>query len=493
MRTPKGYVGLYITSDKIEAVLPASSDGSIEETYTYPLPPDLITDEGAVASSDELGTALKEAWKALGLRNKQVMLIINSRQAIVRLVRLPHLPLNQLNHAILSEAEQFALFRNDAPLVDYFVAGQEGDFIQVCYGAAAETLIKPYEVALKAAGLRLVGVDLVQLAGQRGMAYYHPPDEAPWIGVMLIPQRLIVTAWLDGKLTAVRELVLPERDNISMELVALNYLPDAVRSVAGVNLGEEPRLVIGAQRPEDARELASHAEAHIKLPICIAEPAELDPDTELPSCVALGAGLWGRSDTFPSFNLVKSKAPAIELPSLSFKIPLDTVKERAQQAAMPALVGVTGLALVGGIGWLWSQNTAGTVQGLKTQIAAARTESLALEEELKKSEAPPQAEVLRQWIPHHAETRFAADLISRLRGIVPADAWISTVSYVSGREVRLQGAALSQTSCLYFADQLGAIDAVAQVRILRLEKQGSTYTFELQAQLGQKYRTDVLP
>ncbi|MNX78889.1 hypothetical protein D3C86_1105000 [compost metagenome] len=101
--------------------------------------------------------------------------------------------------------------------------------------------------------------------------------------------------------------------------------------------------------------------------------------------------------------------------------------------------------------------------------------------------------MLRQWIPHHAETRFAADLVSRLKGIVPADAWIGSVSYVSGREVRLQGAALSQTSCLYFADQLGAIDAVAQVRILRLEKQGSTYTFELQAQLGQKYRTDVLP
>ncbi|HEY9898338.1 MAG TPA: pilus assembly protein PilM [Pantanalinema sp.] len=493
MRTPKGYVGLYVTSDKIEAVLPASIDGSIEETYTYPLPPGLITDEGGVESSDDLGAALKEAWKALGLRTKRVVLILNSRQAIVRLVRLPHLPLNQLNHAILSEAEQFALFRNDAPMVDYFVASQEGDFIQVCYGAAAETLLKPYEAAIKTAGLRLAGVDLVQMAGQRGMAYYHPPDDAPWIGVLLIPQRLIVTAWIEGKLAAVRELVLPERDNISMELVALNYLPDAVRSVAGVSLGEEPRLVIGAQRPEDARELASHAEAHIKLPICIAEPAELDPDLDLPSCVALGAGLWGRSDTLPSFNLVKGKAPAVELPSLSFKIPLDVVKDRAQQVAMPALVGVTGLALLGGAGWLWSQNAAGKVQDLKGKIAAARTESLSLETELKKSEAPPQVEVLRQWIPHHAETRFAADLVSKLRGIVPADTWIGTVSYVSGREVRLQGAALSQTSCLYFADQLGAIDAVAQVRILRLEKQGETYTFELQAQLGQKYRTDVLP
>lgn len=489
MKTPTSFVGLYIAGDRIEAVLPANGDGSIEETYTYPLPPEILTEDGTVASVEDLASVLKEAWKALGLREKKVVLILNSRQAIVRLVRLPHLPLTQLHHAILSEAEQFALFRNDTPLVDYFVASEDGDFIWVCYGAAAETLVQPFDQAIKAAGLKMVGIDLVQLAGQRGMAYYHPPEEYQWIGVMLLPQRLIVTSWLEGRLTAVRELVLPERDNISMELVALNYLPDAVRSVAGSNPNSSPQLIIGAQRIEDARDLAAHAEAHIKLPIRIAEPADVDPSVELPSCVALGAATWKRPDSFPSFNLMQRKGGGFELPAISFTA--DGLKDMMQNAAVPLMAGLLVVAVMAGAGIVLSGRTKESVSSLKMKLAAAESERDGLR--LQVDQTPPEQEVLHQWIPHHTETKLAADMVSRLRAIVPEDAWVSRIYYMSGQEMRLQGAALTQTSCLYFADQLGAVDTVTQVRILRLEKQGSSYAFELQANLGRKQKAELLP
>lgn len=491
MKTPTAFVGLYIAGDRIEAVMPANGDGSIEETYTYPLPPDVLTEDGTVASVEELSAVLKEAWKALGLREKKVLLILNSRQAIVRLVRLPHLPLTQLHHAILSEAEQFALFRNDTPLVDYFVASEDGDFIWVCYGAAAETLVQPFEQAIKGAGLKLAGLDLVQLSGQRGMAYYHPPEEYQWIGVMLLPQRLIVTSWFEGRLTAVRELVLPERDNISMELVALNYLPDAVRSVAGSNPNSSPQLIIGAQRIEDARDLAAHAEAHIKLPIRIAEPADVDPSVELPSCVALGAAMWQRSDSFPSFNLMQGKGSSFELPSFSFSFSLDGARDLLKNAVVPLVAGLLVVSVMAGVGLVMSGRTKESVSTLKMRLAATQTERDGLK--LQVDQTPPEEEVLHQWIPHHTETKFAADLVSRLRNIVPEDAWVSRIYYMSGQEMRLQGAALSQTSCLYFADQLGAMDTVTQVRILRLEKQGSSYAFELQASLGRKQKEELLP
>lgn len=489
MKTPNSFVGLYIAGDRIEAVLPADGDGSIEETYTYPLPPDILTEDGTVASVDELSAVLKEAWRALGLREKKVVLILNSRQAIVRLVRLPHLPLNQLHHAILSEAEQFALFRNDTPLVDYFVASEDGDFIWVCYGAAAETLVQPFDKAIKGAGLKLTGIDLVQLAGQRGMAYYHPPEDYQWIGVMLLPQRLIVTSWNEGRLTAVRELVLPERDNVSMELVALNYLPDAVRSVAGSNPNSSPQLIIGAQRIEDARDLAAHAEAHIKLPIRIAEPADVDPSLELPSCVALGSAMWQHADSFPSFNLIKGKASSFELPTISLSF--DRVTNLFRNTAVPLVAGALVVAVMAGVGMVMSGQTKDAVSSLKTRLASATTERDGLKQQV--DQTPPEQEVLHQWVPHHAETKFAADLVSRLRNIVPEDAWVSRIYYLSGQEMRLQGAALSQTSCLYFADQLGAVDTVTQVRILRLEKQGSSYAFELQASLGRKQKAELLP
>ncbi|HEY9857045.1 MAG TPA: pilus assembly protein PilM [Stenomitos sp.] len=492
MKTPTSFVGLYIAGDRIEAVLPANADGSIEETYTYPLPPDILTEDGTVASVDELSAVLREAWKALGLREKKVVLVLNSRQAIVRLVRLPHLPLTQLHHAILSEAEQFALFRNDTPLVDYFVASEDGDFIWVCYGAAAETLVQPFDQALKAAGLKLAGIELVQLAGQRGMAYYHPPEEYQWIGVMLLPQRLIVTSWHEGRLTAVRELVLPERDNISMELVALNYLPDAVRSVAGSNPNSSPQLIIGAQRIEDARDLAAHAEAHIKLPIRIAEPADVDPGVELPSCVALGAATWKRPDSFPSFNLMQGKGTSFELPNFTnFSFSLDGLSDNLKSRAVPIIAGVLVVAVMAGAGIVLSSQNKESVSSLKVKLSAAETERDGLKQQV--DQTPPEQEVLQQWIPHHSETKFAADLVSRLRNIVPEDAWVSRIYYLSGQEMRLQGAALSQTSCLYFADQLGAVDTVTQVRILRLEKQGSSYAFELQASLGRKQKAELLP
>jgi hypothetical protein len=472
---PQDFIGLYITPDRIEASLPAGPDGTVAETYSYPLPPDLINDDGAVVSVDGLADALKEAWRELGLRKKRIVLILNARQAIVRLVRLPHIPLNQLNHAILSEAEQFALFRNEIPLVDYFVTGDDGDFVWVCYAAAAESLIKPFEAALKGAGLRLVGVDLVQLAGQRGMDYFHHHENAQWIGIMLLQQRLIVSSWLQGRLTAIRELVLPERDNISMELVALNYLPDAVRSVATTGPNDDPRIVIGAERIEDARSLAHHAEAHVKLPIYVAEPDEhMD---ELPSCVTLGAGLWGRSDTFPSFNLVKGSLPSFSLPTLSLPaLPEGSELLLPVVGAAVALVGLT----VGGL--FWTQRANASLQDLKNRFAEAEMQRSEIQRQIKTQ--PPDADLLRSWIPRQGETRFAADLVSRLRGIMPSDAWVSHISYFSGQEVRLQGAALNQTSCLYFADQLGALESVSQVRILRLEKQGNAYAFELQASMA---------
>ncbi|MEB3187079.1 MAG: pilus assembly protein PilM [bacterium] len=483
---PKGYVGITFTEDRIEAVLPATSDGTIQDVFTYPLPPDVVDEEGNVQNPDVLASTLKEAWRQLKLKSKKVLLVADSRSAIVRLVRLPHLPLNMLGQAILSEAEQYALFRNDTPSVDYFPAADEGDFINICYAAAADSLIKSYDKVFKAAGLKLQGIDLIQMAGLRGMAYYHPPEDRPWIGILLLNQRLVVSSWFEGRITAIRELVLPERENVSMELIAINYLPDAIRSVASMHLDSAPQLVFGAQRIEEARELAEHAANQISLSIHVAEPEEVDPDDELPTVVALGAGLWGRSDTLKSFNVYKPGSGgggSLNLP----KIPgLEKIQDQLQAFVLPVL-GILGFyaLMVSGL-VIWLNVSTEQLRPLKAKLDAATLERDALVQKI--NETPPDAQVLEVWLPPPAEANFATGFLGRLRDMTPADAWVERVSYDEQSGIRLRGKAMTQSAGFYFADELGRLKSgngrIKQVKTLSLEKFDGIYAYDIMAEFG---------
>ncbi len=492
---PKGFVGITFTEDRIEAVLPASSDGTIQDVFTYPLPPEVVDEEGNIQNPDVLAATLKDAWRQLKLKSKKVLLIADSRSAIVRLVRLPHLPLNMLGQAILSEAEQYALFRNDTPSVDYFPAADEGDFINICYAAAAESLVKSYDKVFKSAGLKLTGIDLVQMSGLRGMAYYHPAEDRPWIGILLLNQRLVVSSWFEGRITAIRELVLPERENVSMELIAINYLPDAIRSVASMHLDAAPQIVIGAQHIEEARELAEHAANQISLSIHIAEPDEVDPDDELPSVVALGAGLWGRQDTLKSFNVYKpggGSGPALNLP----KIPgLEKFQEQIQSLVLPVL-GMLGFyaAMIIGLA-IWMNVSTAQIRPLKAKLDAVTADRDALNQKI--NETPPDAQVLEVWLPPPEESKFSTGFLARLQDMTPADAWVERISYDEQTGIRLRGKAMTQSAGFYFADELGRLKEantrIKQVKTLSLEKIEGIYAYDILAEFGPRKSWSLQP
>lgn len=474
MKPLKNFIGLHIRQDRIEVILSTKQEEGIAVVRSHPLPDGFFTEEGEVASAEILTATLKETWKALNLPKKRVLLILNSRQAIVRLVTLPHIPPKQLHHAILSEAEQFALFRRETPLVDYFVINQTSEQTTVCYGAAPERQIQMFEAAFKANGLRLAGVDLVQVAGQRAMGHLNPTDERKWIGLLVLPQRLVVTSLENGKLATFRELLLPERANISMELVVLNYVPEVLYSVVGDEPAEQPKLVIGTERIDDARELLELAEEYNEYPY---EVAIVNGDAEnSPPCIAVGAVLWGQSEIYPSLNLIKGSAT--DLTTILTSVSED-LKDLGRDIVIPAITTLVTLVVFAGGLSFWRYSLMSQVTASKNRVAAITAEKNGILQQL--STATPEADILKQWVPRHDETVFAADLVSQMRTLIPSDTWISQMTYKAGKGLRVQGAALSQTSCLYFSDQLAGMDSVRQIHMLGLEKRDNMYAFDIQA------------
>lgn len=550
MKKVKPFVGLYLTSDRLEvAVMGGGPEEPVLETqYLSELPPDLIDPDGVILDVNGLGAELKRFWKEAGLRNRRVVLVIDSRKALLRQIRLPKMPVNSLDQAILSEAEQFALFRDEEPLIDYFVNELEHDFIQTTYGVVSKETVESYAKALKVAGLNLIALDLAQLAGQRGMEYYHPLEDDHWTGVMVQPQRLIISCWMERRLLVMREIILPERISHDMSMLAQSYLPNIAHSVASdTNTFDDPHMVLACDRVEDARILAEHAKGLLEGRISIAGPAsssetsddegvstpwnssiddaldsafgegddftltatlpqasvdsededleesedddlddDFDEDALQISYIAIGAALWGRARVVPSLNLLpkgKTSARSMTLPNLEWNF------DRRVIAGVATIV-VAAAALSGWQLWLKSDREA-RVKSMRRQLADAQVQmqgSMAMMET-----EPPEAELLKQWIPHIQENVFARQFLETLRETTPSDAWISKVTYTAGKELILSGGALSQTSCLYFADQIAALEGVRQVKVRKIEKSGQAYAFEIQAGLGAKTVAEALP
>ena len=544
VKKSKRFVGLYLTADRIEAAMMGGDPHApeIETQYVSELAPDLIDPDGAIMDPAGLAAELKRFWKEAGLKTRRVVLALDSRKALLRQIRLPKMPINSLDQAILSEAEQFALFRDEEPLIDYFVNELEHEFLQATYGVITKELVTSYTKTLKQAGLTLHALDLAQLAGQRGMEYYHPLQDTYWTGVMVQPQRLIISFWMDGRLTVMREIILPERMSHDMAMLAQSYLPNIAHSVASdLNFFDEPCMVLACDRVDDARALAEHAQTLLQGEVKVAgpepggrspRPAAVDPfgplddapieggfgdaldaafdaaleggvKTVIPpaeedaedeeeddfdeeaiqvSYIALGAALWDGHGVVPSLNLMpKGKLSHRKTPKLKLNLNLK-VNQRVLAGVAIALLLSSVLS-----GWLlWQKKEReDQVKTLMRQLADMQVQIQGTRQMTETQ--PPEAEMLRQWMPNYQENLFARRMLDALREHTPSDAWVSSIAYTVGRRVVIQGGALSQTSCLHFADQISGLERIQQVRVIKLEKSSEHYVFEVRAELSSTF------
>lgn len=521
MAKRRDFVGVYISPKRIEAAYFEDEDeeqprltaqGSIE------IPEGVFNEDGDIVETEQLADLLKELWAEAEFKVWKAVIVLASKKAIVRQLRLPHMPAAALQQTVLSEAEQFALFRKEEPLVDFFISDPEGEFITVCFGAISSEVVRQYNEVCQFAGIKLLSVDLVQLAGQRGIAYWYPPEEDYWTGVMVLSQRLIVSFWKDARLQNIREILLPDRERISMELLAQNYIPEITRTIASdQEFFEDPHLIIGCDEIADAHELAAHVQSLFNFDARVAGPglAELEgeapsrkrrkkrdededdededdededededdedegPSTIHVSYVTVGAALWGHKGAVESFNLTRyASRKALSGPMSAQAL------QRIFKNVPPLPVIGTAAAVLVSIGLMlgWRTVRMQTVDQLTQEIARVKNDVANFQ--TREGQLKPEETILKQWVPNAAEKEFATKFVEKLKEIIPHDTWVVQLDYQSGQSMRLRGAAMNHTSCLLFAEEISQLPAISKVKPPTVTRRGPVFFYDIDAEIA---------
>lgn len=168
-------VGLDIGTASVAAVeLRTNGSVSVERTAIAPLP-EGATQDGEVADSVALSTALKDFFAA-GKLGRDVRLGIANQRVVVRTLRMPRVEKrDEIENAIrFMAAEQMQMPLEDA-VIDWQVLDSSPEVassgqMDVAVAAARWDMVRPLVDTLRTAGLRPVGVDVAAFAMIRALA-----------------------------------------------------------------------------------------------------------------------------------------------------------------------------------------------------------------------------------------------------------------------------------------------------------------------------------
>jgi type IV pilus assembly protein PilM len=161
-------IGLDIDRGALKAVQVSKSAGNhiLRHVGYHRLPPGVIR-EGEVADSDLLAAEIKEFWSSHSFNGKSVVLGVASQRVVVRLLDFPHMEEQDLKSAITFEAQDHIPMSLDEAVLDYVVLGPQSegsDLDRILIVAAHRDMIGGYISAIRAGGLRPVGIDVKALS-----------------------------------------------------------------------------------------------------------------------------------------------------------------------------------------------------------------------------------------------------------------------------------------------------------------------------------------
>ena len=161
-------IGLDIDRGALKAVQAARSADAytLRHVGYHRLPPGAIV-EGEVADADLLAAEIKEFWSSHSFKGKSVVLGVANARVVVRLLDFPRMQEEDLRSAITFEAQDHIPMSLDEAVLDYVVLGpqQEGSELdRILVVAAHRNMIEAYTSAVRAGGLKPVGIDVKALA-----------------------------------------------------------------------------------------------------------------------------------------------------------------------------------------------------------------------------------------------------------------------------------------------------------------------------------------
>jgi type IV pilus assembly protein PilM len=118
--------------------------------------------------TDELAAALKAAFKSAPGAGRKVITAIGGQRVITRQLRLPAMPLKELEQAVVWEAEKLVPLPVDELVIRPVVLGEsqngESGLFHVLLVAVRKELVYRYYEAFDRAGLQITAIDLHHLA-----------------------------------------------------------------------------------------------------------------------------------------------------------------------------------------------------------------------------------------------------------------------------------------------------------------------------------------
>jgi type IV pilus assembly protein PilM len=177
---PRGSVGLDLDGDFLAAVV--VTDGRIQSAMSAELPQGVMND-GEVVDAEALATVLREIFRS-GALPRDVRLGVANQQIVVRQIELPRIAEDKdLEAAVRFQAsEAIAMPLNEVVLdfqrVSDTVDAEGNARTNVVVVAARESMIERLVEAVRAAGLRPVGIDLNAFALVRALATGARDDTA---------------------------------------------------------------------------------------------------------------------------------------------------------------------------------------------------------------------------------------------------------------------------------------------------------------------------
>ena len=180
----KDLVGIDIGSSSVKLVQLKELKGAYQlvNLGLMPLPPEAIVDN-SLMDSTSIVDAVKNLVKSLGVKCKDVACSISGNTVIIRKIKLPAMPPEELEDQIQWEAEQYIPFDVNDVNIDFQILEPDEDDpsrMNVLLVASKKEIINDYVNVFAEAGLKLAVVDVDSFAVQNAfeLNYDFTPDEA---------------------------------------------------------------------------------------------------------------------------------------------------------------------------------------------------------------------------------------------------------------------------------------------------------------------------
>lgn len=186
MARHSGAVGIDIGSAAIKVVELSpdgtNGNGATRAAASTATPAGAI-EEGRIKDAAAVGRALRDLVQGAGIRTRRAVTAVNGQVALIREVRMPQLPPDEMRQAARFEVERYLPYPIAEVTFDTVVVGDArdgaaaGGKIDVLVVAARTDVLRQHAAALQAAGLEPAVVEVEPLAVARAVAGRAAADQ----------------------------------------------------------------------------------------------------------------------------------------------------------------------------------------------------------------------------------------------------------------------------------------------------------------------------